>query len=107
MAEQVDISVIIPTWRRLDKLKICIENIEQCNPCPREILIHVDANDDSTTEYLKQYKSTWLRWSQSQETRGPGGGRNWLIANATCELLCGLDDDSWPIDNDFLTKQKP
>ncbi len=102
----VPISVIIPTWRRLEKLKVCLNVISECDPQPEEVLIHIDAGDCETEKWMWTAKYKNIRWKYSETTQGPGGGRNWLIRNAKNELICGLDDDSWPMEKDFFLRAK-
>ena len=40
----------------------------------------------------------------SQESVGPGGGRNKLVAAARNEIVASFDDDSYPIDADYFAR---
>jgi len=104
MAVDERISVIIPTWRRVEKMRLCFDAIYSCLPQPCEVLVHIDAGDDETERYLSQNKWGKIRWFKSKTTQGPGGGRNLLVRQAKTPYLCSLDDDSWPMENDFFER---
>ena len=97
----VPISVVIPTYRRLDELGTTLEQIKSCDPLPDEIIIHADSNDFDTLEYLMQ-KYPEVRCIVSESQQGPGGGRNKLIELARNEYIASFDDDSWPVDPCFF-----
>jgi GT2 family glycosyltransferase len=95
------ISIVIPTCNRVDKLLISLQRIIDCKPPPAELLVHVDAGDFETATVV-QSEFPQVRLIQSSESVGPGGGRNRLIANATCPLVASFDDDSYPLDTDYF-----
>lgn len=41
------ISVVIPTYNRPEDLLKTLREISACDPCPEEIIVHIDANDSS------------------------------------------------------------
>lgn len=94
-------SVVIPTWRRSDTLRGTLTRILALQPPPNEILVHVDARDDETVPMLGRH-FPGVRVLQSNETKGPGGGRNKLAKAASHEWIVSFDDDSWPKDQHFL-----
>jgi len=96
------ISVIIPTFKRVDSLKKCLDVLLNCLPCPSEFLIHIDDGDTLTEPTLKPLFGSRVRWINSQIRQGPGGGRNKLIKEATFPLIASFDDDSWPILPDYF-----
>jgi len=97
------ISVIIPTFMRSQKLKVCINKIFSCEPSPSEILVHIDYGDDETEAVIEEsFPHVVILKSQSRQ--GPGGGRNRLIRAATHELVVSFDDDSFPVNKDFFQK---
>lgn len=96
------VSVIIPTWRRTDQLRLALNHLLACRPLPGEILIHVDAGDSVTPVMLAAEFSNRVSWITSLKNQGPGGGRNLLVPQASFPLIASFDDDSWPIDIDFF-----
>ncbi len=97
------VSVIIPTWRRLDCLQKTIQELEECSPAPAEILVHVDAGDDQTAPWLHKHASQ-VRVLESEERMGPGGGRNRLLDESSQPYIASFDDDSYPLDADYFTQ---
>ena len=98
-----DVTVIIPTWRRPKALVTTLERLAECLPCPDQIIVHVDAGDVDTVELLKS-RFPSISWIHSETQQGPGGGRNKLMAAAVHEIVVSLDDDSWPVENDFFSQ---
>lgn len=97
-----DISAVIPTYHRIDKLKFCIEKILLCVPPPSEIIIHIDAGDEQTDLFLASQAYPLVTWFASKVSQGPGGGRNKLIKQANFPLVASFDDDSCPLDKDYF-----
>ena len=95
------ISVIIPTFKRRDALADTLDVLRQCRPYAGEILVMVDFGDRETRPSLEQDYPE-VQWYEAEKRLGPGGARNILIARAKYPYLLSLDDDSYPIDVDFL-----
>ena len=98
-------SAIIPTYMRGETLLGTLEKLLNCSPPPSEILVHVDAGDEVTAPLVKS-KYPQVRVISSDETQGPGGGRNKLTREATLEFVASFDDDSWPIGQGFFRDAK-
>lgn len=97
------ITVAIPTFKRKEKLLISLKKILQCNPQPDEIIVHIDNNDSSTEQLIKQ-KYPDIKIIKSQTRIGPGGGRNRIINEAINSIVASFDDDSYPIDTDYFNR---
>jgi len=100
-ARSVGLSVIIPTYRRPRNLLYTLREILRCDPAPREILVHVDSGDAETAGVVASVFPA-VRLFTSSVKRGPGGARNRLVEECTNPLVVSLDDDSFPIDEDFF-----
>jgi GT2 family glycosyltransferase len=96
------ISALIPTYKRVNKLEKCIQEILSCDPLPLEILIHIDRGDSETAPFLTSKVYPLVHWFSSDTTQGPGGGRNLLIQKADSPIIASFDDDSWPLDKDYF-----
>jgi GT2 family glycosyltransferase len=97
-----NLSVVIPTFNRCDKLQNALDKIYICDPCPSEVLVHVDAGDLDTPKMLEEKFSGKVRWICATSNRGPGGGRNVLMEMAKTPWVVTFDDDSWPESPDFF-----
>jgi len=103
MANTCPITVGIPTYQRLDKLPITLENILACHPIPDEMIVHVDGNDTATESWV-QANYPQIKILKSETQVGPGGGRNKIIKEANNSIIASFDDDSYPIDQDYFTR---
>ena len=97
------IAAIIPTYKRIDALRKSLQRIKSCSPAPDEIIVHVDANDNETAEWLALNHPDVVRLS-SDTPMGPGGGRNKLIRKSSCKFIASFDDDSWPTHDNFFAE---
>ena len=100
----MDISIVIPTYRRNRQLAAVLLRLFACNPAPAEVLIHVDAGDQETPNLLEQTFSGKVHWICASSRRGPGGGRKFLMEMAKTQWVVTFDDDSWPESLDFLKR---
>ncbi|MCX7396133.1 MAG: glycosyltransferase [Planctomycetales bacterium] len=105
MTESVDVSVVIPTFRRHESLRTTLQAVGVCDPAPQEILVHIDFGDNDTELFLRR-EFPAVRVLRSDRTLGPGGARNRLIAAAEFECVVSLDDDSWPTNSNFFALAK-
>lgn len=102
-----DISVVIPTYQRTDDLLLAIEKIQQCEPQPSEIIVHIDFGDYVTRPSLQSVAEKYnIVIIQSDHRVGPGGGRNKAINIAKNDLVASFDDDSYPLDLDYFSRLK-
>lgn len=99
--DSVDVSVIVPTYRRPSQLLQTLGRVADCRPRPSEVIVHIDAGDDVTVPALAAAPMP-VRILCAKSPMGPGGGRNRLIREASHEFIVSLDDDSYPLDPDFF-----
>lgn len=99
----IPISAIITAYQRIDQTLETLRIISSCDPCPDEILVHVDANQQLCADVLRKAIPN-LKIIISRDCVGPGGGRNKLIAAAKNDFVASFDDDSYPIDNDYFAR---
>jgi len=88
------ISVIIPTFNRIDLLKRAIDSVLNQSIKPYDIIVVDDGSTDSTSEMIQQkYKSINLI---QQKNSGVSAARNNGIKNAQGDWIALLDsDDEW------------
>lgn len=95
------LTVVIPTWRRVDRLLGTLEELRLCDPQPAEIIVHADANDPETAPAVTAHFPD-VRLLSAETRQGPGGARNRLLRESRHEIVVSLDDDSYPLDGDFF-----
>jgi len=99
-----NISVVIPTYQRSEQLLKAINQLLECDPCPDEIIIHIDGGDTVTESMLQTSELQNIVMLRSSTQMGPGGGRNRAIAQAKHPIIASFDDDSYPIDKDYFQR---
>ncbi|MEM7127648.1 MAG: glycosyltransferase family 2 protein [Chloroflexota bacterium] len=92
------VSVIIPTYNRLNQLKQVLAAFEaqSCNLSDIEIIIVSDGSSDGTESYLNDLKSPLNLVVAQQQNAGPAAARNNGIGLARGELVIFVDDDVVP-----------
>lgn len=98
----VSVTAILPAHKRVTEVLKTVRNIQNCDPGPSEILVHV-AESELKTRNALQSLIPGIRLILSNENLGPGGARNKLIRAASNELIVSFDDDSYPVDTDFFS----
>lgn len=92
-ANNLTISVIIPTYNRSSWLIDCIESVVQQTSLADEIILIDDGSTDNTAEIVKKYPSVYYHF---QKNKGPSAARNAGAKIAKGEWLAFLDsDDKW------------
>ena len=98
----MNISVVIPTYNRIELLKRSIDSVINQTIKPSEIIIVDDGSNDGTEAMVKKkYDSLKLI---KQKNKGASAARNTGIKASSGGWICFLDsDDEWK--NDKLEKQ--
>lgn len=100
--ENILLSVVIPTYNRVDYLREAIESVLAQTYKNYEILVVDDGSTDNTRELVASYASR-IKYIY-QDNKGPSAARNNGIRNAKGNLIAFLDsDDLWHPDK--LAKQ--
>ncbi|MEM7384233.1 MAG: glycosyltransferase [Verrucomicrobiota bacterium] len=96
------VSVSIATHNRLDELRRTCEVLHQLDPPPDEIIICADRCTDGTAAFIRKAYPK-VRFFENEVARGSIYVRDFIIRQATGDILLTLDDDSYPIEQDFIT----
>jgi glycosyltransferase involved in cell wall biosynthesis len=103
----VDVSVVVPTYRRPALLQRCLDALlaQTLTPACFEIIVVDDGHDDATRD-LVEALSGWLpqprlRYLRPATGRGPAVARNCGWRAAAAEVVAFTDDDTQP-DADWL-----
>ena len=100
----MNITVIIPTYRRPVHLYNCLTGLKQQTRLADEILLVVRDADDLTWEFLKSFDAEFLPLKTSTvKVTGVVAAMNLGLAAAAGDIVCFIDDDAVP-HNDWLAK---
>jgi GT2 family glycosyltransferase len=95
MAEELSVSVVIPTHQRREALRTVLDSLshQSIDSQEYEVVVSVDASTDGTSEMLEAFESPLqLRWV-SPVARGRAAACNAAVAAARGEVTIVLDDD--------------
>jgi len=94
------ITIIIPTYNRLEQLKTCVASLNNFT-FPKdnyEILVVDDGSTDGTSGSEKSFVASFdgrLKFLR-QENKGPAAARNFGIQHAQGNIIAFIDDDCEP-----------
>jgi glycosyltransferase involved in cell wall biosynthesis len=94
----VRVSVVIPTYNRLERLKDVLRGLEdQTVPCEAfEVVVVADGCSDGTDAYLEEIETPLQIKGLQQPNGGAASARNYGISQATGDIVLFLDDDVVP-----------
>lgn len=95
--EFMDISVVIPTYNRIEKLRHCLESVrDQDFKGEYEVIVVEDDVSQSSrvvvTDVGKLSKKATFRYF-SQDHKGPAAARNFGVKEAKADIIAFTDDD--------------
>lgn len=97
------VSIIIPTYNRLELLKRSVESVIAQTYENWELIIVDDCSEDGTKEYIEGLKDSRVSYYRNEMNMGPAASRNVGVSKAKGSLLAFQDsDDVWMPDK--LTK---
>jgi glycosyltransferase involved in cell wall biosynthesis len=93
-AEMPAISVVVPTFNRLARLRLVLEALSRqtCDARQFEVIVVADGCTDGTDDYLAATTPVPVRHAR-QDNAGPGAARNHGIQLARAPLILFIDDD--------------
>lgn len=92
----METSVIIPTYKRTDDLKRCLEGLSRQFQVPDEVIVVVRDIDDKTRNFLEEYQSTIHITTAIVNKPGQVAALNTGLLKSSGEFICILDDDTVP-----------
>ena len=92
------VSIVIPTYNRLPKLKMVLAALEKQDFCPDlfEVVVVSDGSTDGTNEYLQSVQTSFPLKPVLQSNQGVAVARNQGTTNASGEIILFVDDDVVP-----------
>ncbi len=95
----IPISVIIPTFNRVELLQRAIYSVLQQQNFAGEIIVADDGSQDATAEIVGNLMKRYPIKYSFAENRGPAAARNRGVALAAFDMIAFLDsDDHWKPD---------
>jgi len=104
MKNNIRISVVMPTYNRLDSLKIQLDALaNQSFPKDQyEVIVVNDGSKDGTVKFLNEWVNTNANYyAIHQQNGGPSKARNTAVNAAKAEIIAFTDDDCI-VDIDWL-----
>jgi GT2 family glycosyltransferase len=97
------ISVMITTRNRSADLRQTLGVLAKMNPPPTEILVTADGCTDDTVATVR-HEFPACRLTVNQPGQGSIPARDRMMREAAGDLILSLDDDSYPLDEDFFAR---
>jgi len=85
-------SIIIPTFNNLNYLSLCLDSIRKNSKFTHEIILHVNAGNDGTLDFVKSNK---IIHTYSAENIGLCSGLNLAAKKATKDYILYSHDDMY------------
>jgi GT2 family glycosyltransferase len=96
-------TLMIPTRDRWQDLEATCAKLLELRPPPLEVIICVDDCRDNTTEGLR-LNFPEFKVLQNDQSKGSVYSRDRMLRAARGDVVVSLDDDSYPVDRDFLER---
>ncbi len=96
------VSVIIPTYNRLDFLKIALESCLQQSVLPHKIIIGDDSSDNETEDWIKAFKTELpieIKYTHNRPSLKQAANVEMLIQEVDTDYLLLLHDDDFLLQN--------
>jgi GT2 family glycosyltransferase len=97
------VAICIATHNRCEELARTLRELARLAPPPDEILIAADGCTDGTVEFVRREHAS-ARLIVHDHARGSIPSRNALAEACASEVFVSLDDDSYPLEADFIAR---
>jgi GT2 family glycosyltransferase len=97
------VSIIITTRNRADDLARTLDALARLQPPPAEILVTLDGCTDGSADLLRS-RFPHVRVRENHPGQGSIPARDAMLRAAAHDLVLSLDDDSHPVETDFLAR---
>lgn len=95
----MQVSVIIPTYNRVDDLSACLKSVDRQTSLPKEVIIVDDSDTSEVQHYIESLQDKFtkngvsLKYIRNTAGKSLTIARNVGIQNANSEIILFLDDD--------------
>jgi glycosyltransferase involved in cell wall biosynthesis len=90
-----NVSVIIPTYNRPDKVLRAVYSVLNQTLQPKEIIVIGDGPNPKTKDLIRNINHNSIIYKESAVNKGSGAARNLGIELSSGEWIALLDDDDW------------
>ena len=97
------VAICIATHNRRDDLARSLAALARLAPAPDGIIVTADGCADGTEEFVRG-THPGVRLLVHQKARGSVSSRNEMAAVCGCDVFVSLDDDSYPLEVDFIAR---
>jgi GT2 family glycosyltransferase len=94
------VAITIATHNRSEELARTLTHLSWLDPAPDEIVVCADGCTDGTLDLLRKYPA--IKMIAHEKAQGSIPSRNELARACASEVFVSLDDDSYPLDPDFI-----
>jgi GT2 family glycosyltransferase len=102
----MNVSVMITSRNRSAELRRTLDRLARMSPPADEIVVTADGCSDDTVAMVRS-EFPKCRLLVNETCRGSIYSRDQMLRVASGDLVLSLDDDSYPVDNDFFEKLHP
>lgn len=100
---KVTVGVCITTHNRCEDLARTLAQLTRLEPCPNEIIVTADGCTDGTAEWLRlEYPR--VRLIVHEQPLGSVASRNEMAAQCVSDVFLSVDDDSYPVETNFIAR---
>lgn len=89
----MDVTVIVPTYKRVDKLKNCLNSLSAQTYAPSEVIVTYHQSDKESCEVAQSFSEKLNLKLLEIEKPGVVAAENSAISNVQTEIVAFLDDD--------------
>lgn len=97
----MSLSVAITTHNRASDLEHTLAQLQRLDPWPEEVIVCADGCTDHTVELVRE-RFPDCRLIVQEEGRGSVASRDRMMREAAGEFVLLLDDDSYPVEDNFV-----
>ena len=96
-------AVSIATHNRLSELERTCRVVASLTPAPDEVWVVADGCTDGTVAFLRE-RYPFFRLIEHEVSQGHVRSRDEIIRRTDCDIVLVLDDDSHPVEKDFISR---
>jgi len=89
----MEISIVIPTYKRPAELKECLNSVIRQTKPPKEILVIDNADDEASKKIVGEISAVAARYVRNEKENSLTGAKNLGAEKASGDIVLFLDDD--------------